>query len=631
MPSPEPAAPINPVPPGIRVARQIKSATAELRAKVGRLRTEEVVGSCSTYELSRAASDDDSQRLHSPARQIEFLLGILLETPEPGDPEPMTEDCWPAIVVALNGVFNVYSELFWTSPLDTGVRSSAWNRIREVASPAFFHQHFGALLASIEQIERRIERYVIPFDKAVSDALDLSATEMLAVARWIAQDVQRGADRLYAAHTTMRSVHADIMRDVQSQFAIARMARTPAVISAATEFQSAMTSMFKVEYSALLAEFGEVGGRFWERFSIARGVGPELVYPTERSVAHSQPLIRLTERTAMVASVNAVYHAILTVSEGALRTGSISQSFFARRDAALEAESIAHFRRLVGPTAVVYEGVFEFPDDQFEHDAVVVVDDVVFILEAKASPPREPFRDPEKAFLRLRDAFHSDGGVQKAFEQAARIKRRLDRGERVELFARGGTLVTTLNPSALRGVYCVGVTRDDFGALATDLTLLLDKQGDEPYPWIVNVLDMEALADAWEYLGWGLPALRAYLDQRHSLHGRVYSTDELDFAGCYIRHGSFHSVLVPGMDVMQLDPRYSDFFDELYAHQHHGSPPPRANIGDAVATDLRASLDTGQPVHVPFKRGTQQVGRNDPCTCGSGRKFKKCHGGPSRP
>lgn len=26
--------------------------------------------------------------------------------------------------------------------------------------------------------------------------------------------------------------------------------------------------------------------------------------------------------------------------------------------------------------------------------------------------------------------------------------------------------------------------------------------------------------------------------------------------------------------------------------------------------------------------GPQQVGRNDPCPCGSGRKYKKCHGAP---
>jgi uncharacterized protein YecA (UPF0149 family) len=29
---------------------------------------------------------------------------------------------------------------------------------------------------------------------------------------------------------------------------------------------------------------------------------------------------------------------------------------------------------------------------------------------------------------------------------------------------------------------------------------------------------------------------------------------------------------------------------------------------------------------VPFKRAEPKLGRNDPCHCGSGRKFKKCHG-----
>ena len=28
----------------------------------------------------------------------------------------------------------------------------------------------------------------------------------------------------------------------------------------------------------------------------------------------------------------------------------------------------------------------------------------------------------------------------------------------------------------------------------------------------------------------------------------------------------------------------------------------------------------------PFVHGAQKLGRNDPCSCGSGKKFKKCHG-----
>jgi len=28
----------------------------------------------------------------------------------------------------------------------------------------------------------------------------------------------------------------------------------------------------------------------------------------------------------------------------------------------------------------------------------------------------------------------------------------------------------------------------------------------------------------------------------------------------------------------------------------------------------------------PFIHGAEKLGRNDPCSCGSGKKFKKCHG-----
>jgi preprotein translocase subunit SecA len=30
--------------------------------------------------------------------------------------------------------------------------------------------------------------------------------------------------------------------------------------------------------------------------------------------------------------------------------------------------------------------------------------------------------------------------------------------------------------------------------------------------------------------------------------------------------------------------------------------------------------------HQPFVRQGQKIGRNDPCPCGSGKKYKQCHG-----
>jgi uncharacterized protein YecA (UPF0149 family) len=31
-------------------------------------------------------------------------------------------------------------------------------------------------------------------------------------------------------------------------------------------------------------------------------------------------------------------------------------------------------------------------------------------------------------------------------------------------------------------------------------------------------------------------------------------------------------------------------------------------------------------LQAPFRRPEPKLGRNDPCSCGSGRKYKKCHG-----
>jgi preprotein translocase subunit SecA len=36
--------------------------------------------------------------------------------------------------------------------------------------------------------------------------------------------------------------------------------------------------------------------------------------------------------------------------------------------------------------------------------------------------------------------------------------------------------------------------------------------------------------------------------------------------------------------------------------------------------------DGSPPKKKPVRRGNQKVGRNDPCPCGSGKKFKKCCG-----
>jgi preprotein translocase subunit SecA len=50
---------------------------------------------------------------------------------------------------------------------------------------------------------------------------------------------------------------------------------------------------------------------------------------------------------------------------------------------------------------------------------------------------------------------------------------------------------------------------------------------------------------------------------------------------------------------------------------HHANPDESLADPDAPAADEAAQ---------PYVRGAEKVGRNDPCWCGSGKKFKQCHG-----
>jgi len=46
----------------------------------------------------------------------------------------------------------------------------------------------------------------------------------------------------------------------------------------------------------------------------------------------------------------------------------------------------------------------------------------------------------------------------------------------------------------------------------------------------------------------------------------------------------------------------------------------------ALGEDEDSSKDGHQETHQPFVRQGDKVGRNDPCPCGSGKKYKQCHG-----
>jgi preprotein translocase subunit SecA len=74
--------------------------------------------------------------------------------------------------------------------------------------------------------------------------------------------------------------------------------------------------------------------------------------------------------------------------------------------------------------------------------------------------------------------------------------------------------------------------------------------------------------------------------------------------------------------------RYLYLFEPVSREEQEEREKERAEVRRNLKKEqnlVYSAGDSGQPAPTK-KRETAKVGRNDPCPCGSGKKYKKCHG-----
>jgi uncharacterized protein len=110
--------------------------------------------------------------------------------------------------------------------------------------------------------------------------------------------------------------------------------------------------------------------------------------------------------------------------------------------------------------------------------------------------------------------------------------------------------------------------------------------------------------------------------------------DALDvFPALLERHGEDERAAIALTGILRhlpLDPDDADEGAALIERQRAllDEEAPLADLDDAIAALVDSALDLADVTRPrrPVTRASSKVGRNDPCPCGSGRKFKNCHG-----
>lgn len=615
---------------------QLIKDTEALRRLVGECSSETIAGMCSAYVLDRTKFNERFGILAAPGRQIFFILGLMLTTPEPANAREFDHDDWQRSVNLSNSIYNSYLRMFSLGAEESSVSVDEWIGTRDVAASAFLHYFSTGILATREQITERIRRYVAPFDNELKVQTNISASEALHIADWMAANFERTAEGLHQTANAEKEARTELLLQAALEnwdpVSLKQEMRKAVWRTKSKDLFQLLDSFLKVTRSSIRRQFGHrIADAFWKLYVSQRGTISDFTYLTERNPAEERPLFQVEEGVALCPSLSALYWSIVKASEAQLANGSHRHSFLRKRDKILESQVEHSLRRIFADTADYYPEVFETEALQYEHDLVLYWGSKLFIVEAKASPPVEPFRDPEKALTRLRRAFRSDRGIQKAYEQADRIRKRLEDGHTIDLFDRNRNRIAEIKPEGITDVYAICITRDDFGPLAADLSLLLEKEEDVPYPWVADIFDLQTIAGAWEYFGWGPDRLCEYLGDRIRLNGRLRAWDEMDIVGFFVRHGTLSYLNEAEVDRLQLTPDYSNVFDRIYEAKHGGEQvlyaPAEPTMGDFGEMLKDGSLD-----HFLTKdasgdlAGRKKQGRNELCNCGSGRKYKRCCG-----
>jgi len=528
----------------------------------------------------------DHPALRSPAKQINFALAVLLASPEPSCPTEFDRNRWEAITEPLEALFSVYLHADPSDHLAL-LGSSAEAEKQLFVTKSMFSTYFNEIrLATFHQRLDFIAEYLIRFDNVLERDMGVTASDACEVALWICNKVGSNLGALTQEDTKVVPCASVVLR------------------------------------TDLIQQFASVGEAYWEAFVSQRGAAPSINYPTELSIVDSKPLISSSSDTAMCYNLHSLFNAIMVQGERFLLTGPEKPKYEEHRSKTLERQTETAITAILGDGTTSIAQAFD--RDRNEHDLVAYNSDICVFVESKSSPPGEPFRDIDRAYSRIQQDFRSESGIQGGFRQAVKLLDILKSQYQLTLYDKNHVELDRLDVDLADRAFPVVITKDNFGILATRLSLLLTKEAGQPYPFVTNILDLQNIAMIWRHYGWGSKQFRAYLAQRSQLHEKVLADDEMDFVGAFVQHCGLHFWLNAPATNIVLSSRYSQIVDDIDAVVNLGAKPKKINpVHPAAMRSMEhqvGSLVSGLP------NGPIKVGRNRECPCGSTVKFKRCHG-----
>jgi len=511
-------------------------------------------------------ANDQLGQLSSPQRQLYYLGGLLISSdPSNGKDILFTHEKWAEIVRLLNEVESEYDQLFF--PKEGEEIDENWKKIRAVAMPSFLAYFNQGPLNYEEQTISWIEDVYSKLDDHIEKETSLRTNDFLKfydVIDTLVQDKFQGFTspktgkfkKEWLAFTDLQMGPPDDVPDfikegVEENRPLFTFMADQGIINRfyADDIVTKDLPLDKIQ--KLLAIF-----------TYSRTQTDFLYYTQTKpgNPLYDNPIFDIGNGRFQIFEVKQLLHAIENFLENTCsRPQHIATKLVDQKGTVLEDKIEEMFKRYFGDECKIFRGYFV---DGNEQDLLILWKEYAFIIEAKGYSLREPLRDPERAFIRIKDDFNSSIGY--GHGQTKRVAQKFIDQVPLKIQDEKGRIIETIDTTKYKdNDFSIIVTLKSFGQVQNNLETLLIVAEDEVYPYAVRWDDLEIFLLTLIAQKRSKVEFVDYLLLREDLHGKLICSDESEVMGGFITNHITPKIVKENAMIV-TSPDLADVFDKQY-------------------------------------------------------------------
>lgn len=517
-----------------------------VKEKLSCIDTEELLGIISLHFTTFANANGEIQEnlpfqftseLMSPQKQYFYLAGLLMSTQYKGNGKENNE-LLLSLEKDIQEITQDYIKGFIGDKELFKEEKKEKFKQNLVSMDAFVSYFDTGVLRYNEQTEELIKTLYSPFDDELvaicglktSDYIDFFnfVTEKMTDAKNRMQDAFNELQRFLASFNQYETNPQKIEKEYQRLLNFGR--DNPETFF---KLQEGFTGNNKFKKQDVIDRYGkQKGEKLLELFALERKER-DFKYYNGNNPFISHPLCWLNQDTLYSVSpqilLNAIFDCITDFLENP--KNKFSKKYWKTKADIVEQEFLKCFKSVFHEDARYHMAVCEKPGTQ-EHDILIEFKNYILIAEVKASKVREPFFNPEKAYIRIKDHFFSESGIGYAYNQACILKKKIETETDIVLYE-DMRKPFELHDIQSKNIIPIVLTLNQFGGIAINTSLLLTPEEGQSYPWVCNLHDFQNLIEILNYLKKTEDDFVEYVEWRSIKHKDIIASDELDIVEQY--------------------------------------------------------------------------------------------------